>query len=84
MNDEVTMGELTRRLDRTDEALRLGFADVQASIHALDIITRAEYRSDHTSVLQRIEDLESAQQWLTRTIIGLVLVALIGGVLVAG
>ena len=69
------MGELGRRL-----------TDVQATVHELrDKLERDYVRSaDLAQVERRLTAIESTQTWLVRLILGVVIVALLGLVLVRG
>lgn len=71
--DEVTLGEVARRVD----ALHQDFRDLKASIAMHDEVERR-----FESVQKDIDDLEAWQTWAMRIVLGAVIVAVLSLALV--
>ena len=71
--EEPTLGELGRRL-----------ADIQSTVHDLvDELKRSYVRTEsHADLTRRVESLESSRTWIATLIIGAVVLALLGLVLI--
>jgi ABC-type phosphate transport system auxiliary subunit len=69
MNDDITLGELGRRI-----------ADVQTTVHGLTTKLDRDYvrTSDLTGLVRRIDSLESILSWAQRTVGAVIIVGLIG------
>lgn len=57
MPDEITTGELGRRLDRLEKAVQDGFK-AQDDRLLNTVVTRVEYSAKHEALAERVTDLE--------------------------
>lgn len=53
MSDDVTLGELARRVDRMDREMQAGFAGLHEKIDRLAFVPAAVYAADQASYLER-------------------------------
>lgn len=86
----ITVDELGRRMERVEQELHNGIAglhrrlDDMAFVHPETLDTKLMLEQAHRQELERrLSVLESGNQWLWRTIGGIVLTALIVGLLAA-
>ena len=76
LSDEITLGEVIRRL-----------ADVQQTVHDIQAkLDSPEYarRHDVAGLERRVGALESTLTWVVRSVIGVVIVALVAAVVRTG
>jgi DNA invertase Pin-like site-specific DNA recombinase len=71
--DDVTLGELIRRLD----ALHRDVREVRTTVNTMQM-----HEVHIANLTRRIDSLESMAVWVVRSIIGLVITAVIGGLIV--
>ena len=88
---EVTANEVLSRLNdarqeiRDDFAqLREDFAGLRSDIRGLDYIPRKEFEAKHDNLERRVSGNEQAIKWAAGIIIGAVIMAVLGLVLVQG
>jgi hypothetical protein len=84
----VTIGELSRRFDRFENEWKGGFASIHRRLDELNFVdpdtlaTKLLLEQAHrTDLERRVEKIESNNQWLWRTIGGILLTALLIGIL---
>lgn len=58
-SQDVTLGELARRVDRLDSAMVAGFATMQAELRGLAFVPAAVYSADRVTDDLRVSRLES-------------------------
>jgi hypothetical protein len=86
--ERVTLGEVGRRLDRIEETQRTGMAglhrrlDEMNYVHPETLDTKLLLEQAHREDLaRRLAKIESGIQWVWRTIGGILLTALLVGIL---
>ncbi len=80
MPDDVSMGELARRLDRFETRVDNQFAAMHRQIESLQFVSRDAY----TALVERVDALEEGSKWRYRLLAGALVtlaVALIGVVM---
>lgn len=97
VGDDVTLGEVVRNLDalahqlqRVDEKMARGFESVDGRFNTLAMVHSDVYLADRRAdsdrqknTVERIERIEGSLQWLGRTVVGLVLAAVIAAIITA-
>jgi len=83
MPDEITLGELARRLDRMEVRMDGQFAQVGRQIENLQYVPRDIYALQVGEMSGRIDELEQAKMWLTRTIIASIAFPILVGIIMA-
>ena len=58
MDDDVTLGELARRVDRLETAMTEGFRELRDEIRNLAFVPAGVYASDQSALRERIQQLE--------------------------
>jgi hypothetical protein len=66
MPDEITMGELARRLDRFETRIDQQFVGVHRQIDSLQFVSRDAF----DALVNRVEGLEESSQWRYRLLAG--------------
>jgi hypothetical protein len=66
--DEITTGELARRIDRVEKQLAEGFRAINLTIAAQQFIHVDRYNADREAFDRRIAQLEDRSTWLSRTV----------------
>jgi hypothetical protein len=66
MPDEITMGELARRLDRFETRIDQQFVGVHRQIDALQFVSRDAF----DALANRVDALEESSQWRYRLLAG--------------
>lgn len=69
MPEDVTLGELGRRVDRVETSVRDGFDHVHRQIESLTFVNKDTYEARHKAVTDRLDVLEERDRWRGRTII---------------
>lgn len=75
--DEITTGELSRRMDAFERHFDNRFDRLTHQINSLQFVTKAEYTLQIKVLEDRIEDLEEAKTWLSRALVLAVLTSII-------
>lgn len=65
---DVTLGELSRRLDSLEGRITGQFGQIMRSIDNLQYVHRETYQAQMAALLDRIEDLEEAKRWSVRAL----------------
>lgn len=76
MSGEVTIWELSRRIDRMDSRIESGFTKLEASISALQFVPMNLYISERKATDARLTELEDKNKWLTRLTVSSVIGAM--------
>lgn len=87
-DDDVTIGELSRRLTDLNARIIDGFNHVNNRLDTLQFVSRETYTIQMGNVIDRVNALEEAKRWTIRTFVAAfifpVLVAAIVGLMIAG
>lgn len=73
MSDDVTLGELARRVDRLETTMQAGFAQLGEKMDRLPYVQAGTYESDKDATRDRLTKVETAQDrhdgraWQVRT-----------------
>jgi len=59
MDDDVTLGEVVRRVDRLENAMVEGFRELRDEIRSLAFVPAGVYASDQSAMRERVDRLES-------------------------
>jgi hypothetical protein len=74
--DEITTGELARRIDRVERQLADGFKEVNRTIESQQFVHVDRYDADTRANDRRVAALESTLKWQARTLGGALLAVL--------
>lgn len=74
--DEITTGEVSRRLDDLSKSIDTGFKDLGEKVERRPVWE--DVRRIEKALVTRIEKMESWSTWLGRLLLGGVLLALLG------
>jgi hypothetical protein len=66
--DEITTGELARRIDRVERQLTDGFREVNRTIESQQFVHIDRYDADRAALDHRVTQLEDRSTWLSRTV----------------
>lgn len=69
MADDVTMGELARRLDRVEGRIAEQFGDMHRQIEGLQFVHRDTYLVQMAAMTARLETLEEKNRWTARALV---------------
>jgi hypothetical protein len=67
--DDVTIGELGRRLSAMEGRINSQFVDVNRRLDSLQFVTREVYETDMRARDRRIDELEEDRKWNRRTFV---------------
>jgi hypothetical protein len=88
VDDPVTLGELSRRLDAMERRFEGEFGKLGRSIHDLQFVHHDQYRAERDALVHRVAELEDAHTWIVRAVIASILfpliVTVIGVILIGG
>jgi hypothetical protein len=65
--DEVTTGELARRMDRLDRRVDDGFRQIGVQLANQPYVHEDVYDVDKAAIERRVGELEDRSKWVTRT-----------------
>lgn len=81
--DEVTSGELSRRLDGLERRMDEGFGRVSRQVENLQFVHRDVYDEAQRAMARRLDRLEQSKTWIARSVVGSVIFPLLVAALVA-
>lgn len=65
----MTLGELGRRLDRLEDSLNSRFGEVTHRLENLQFVPRDTYLVQMNALTERVESLEQAKTWFSRSMV---------------
>jgi hypothetical protein len=83
MPEDVTMGELARRLDRLEMRQGEAFTEVHRQIDNLQFVHRDTYLVQMTAMSDRLETLEEKNRWMARASVTSIIFPVIVAVILA-
>jgi hypothetical protein len=81
--DEVTSGELSRRLDAMERRMDAGFGRVSQQVENLQFVHRDAYQAEQRAVVDRLVKLEQSKTWIARSVVGSVIFPVLTAALIA-
>ena len=72
-HDDVTIGELGRRMATMENRMEAGFLSVAQSIQGLSFVHTERYEAERVASEHRLGDIEATLRWVTRAIFGAIL-----------
>lgn len=69
-DEEITVGEIWRRLDSVERRIETGFSRLDRSLESLQFVNQDVYHSDQRALWAAIKDIQGKQTWVARTIAG--------------
>lgn len=69
-DNDITLGEITRRLDRMEKSTTEGFRAIEAKLERLPFVTLDKYTPEREALVSRLDTLEERAKWVSRTIAG--------------
>lgn len=80
-DEEVTIGEVWRRLEGLERRIDSGFSRLDRSIDALQFVHQDVYASNQRAIWDAINETKGKITWVTRTVAGALIVAVITALL---
>lgn len=69
MADDVTLGEVVRRLDSLEKRMDGNFGNVTRQLENLQFVHRDTYSVQMAAVVDRLEALEESKAWVARGLV---------------
>lgn len=69
MPDEISLGEVARRLDRFERSVDQQFTGVHRQIESMQYVSRETYEARHKALSARVEELEDSKRWFSRGLV---------------
>lgn len=82
MIDEVTIGELARRLDGLERSIGRQFDSVTRQITSLSFVSRDAYEAQREAIMERLIELEEGRKWMARAVITALLFPVITAIII--
>lgn len=83
MADDVTMGELARRLDRVETRITEQFSDMHRQLEGLQFVHRDTYLVQMSAITDRLEALEEKNTWIARALVTSIIFPVIVAIILA-
>lgn len=83
MPDDLSNGEIARRMDRLELRYDVRFDRIDHKLDSLQFVHRDTYNAHLTALTDRIESLEENSAWLKKAIIGQILFPVIVALILA-
>lgn len=77
IEDPVTLGELSRRIDNMEHRFEQAFTKLGQSIDSLRFVNLDQYRAERDADRHRIAELEDQNTWMIRAVVTAILFPLI-------
>lgn len=82
-NGEVTLGELSRGLEKLETHMNGGFAAVNRRLDSLQFVPRGEFKIQIDALGEDIKELKDSKQWMQRALVGSLLFPVLVAIVVA-
>lgn len=70
MSDDVTIGEISRRLTAVEAEMHRGFTQTATQLERLAFVPREVWTAERRELVNRIEVLEERSKWIVRALAG--------------
>lgn len=81
MGDEVTLGELARRIEAMERRIDVRFSVIDRRLESLQFITADRYNAEQIAVHAEIAEIKDKIKWVSRTIGGVLITLVSSAVL---
>lgn len=75
--DDMTLGELSRRLDAMERRLEAEFSKIGRSIESLNFVHIEQYRAERDALRSDVADIRDNLKWIVRSVVAALLFPLL-------